>query len=171
MRRERHVCIAAAVAAGRTERELLERRLERPRDHRLGLGDAAAPPFAVLRLALGLRRLLGWSGVEAGQQRAECAVTLGGLAAPHGGGIEPVAGAVRGLVAARREDALDQRRLLLAGVVEPDGAADVLERVARQRLLDDRGQAGALALGERVAEVVHRHAGGDLELEVTADLE
>ena len=62
---------------------------------------------------------------------------LGGLAAPQGGGIDPVAGAVRGLVAARREDALDQRRLILAGVVEPDGAADVLERVARQRLLDD----------------------------------
>jgi len=33
--------------------------------------------------------------------------------------------------AARREDALDQRRPLLAGGVEPDGDADVLERVAR----------------------------------------
>src|SRR4051812_39275258 len=171
MRRECGAGIGAAITAGCAERELLERGLERPRDRRLGLGDAAASPFALLDLALGLRRLLGWNGIEAVQQRAECAATLGGLAAPHGGGIDPVAGAARGLVAARREDARDQRRLLLAGVVESDGAADVLERVARQRLLDDRIQLRPLALRQRAAQLLDAHPGRDVELEPTADLE
>jgi len=171
MRRERNVRIGAAVTAGCAERELLERGLQRPRDHRLGLGDAAAPPLALLGLALGLRRLLGGDGVETGPQRAERAATLGGPAAPQGGRIDPVARAVRGHVAARREDALDQRRLLLAGVIEPDGATDVLERVARQRLMDDRVQLRPLALRQRVAQIFDAHPTRDVELEATADLE
>ncbi len=172
VRRECEVGVATGVAAGRTECELLERGLERPGDHRLGLGHAATPTFNLLRLALRLGLLRG--DIVEPRQQAEPGDTFRGLATLRARRIDRVPGTVGvGLAArtARGEDALDERCLLGARRVGLDRAADLLECVARQRLLDDHLELRPLALGQRIAQLLHAHPARDIELEPTADLE
>ena len=185
VRREARRAIAATVATRRRQRELPQRRLERPRDERLRLRHAPAPPLRILRL---LALLAGSARVDLAAQPRQRPERLQQLrrdtrlrprvrrrarvAAVHlVADIAVICRAARIAHTTRRQDALHQPPLLFARVVEPTRPTDLLERVARQALRHDHPQLRALAPRDYVAQLVQRHPRRHLELQTPPNLQ